>query len=279
MLTTVSVSIEKPHPPSSNNTGQVTSEWSAVGHATATGKSGRVIHGLQEDIALLTRENSVIRARTEETQRMNDVLKTQVQTMIDQIHNLETANERNLQSIARKDDKIQSLKTEVQNEKDRRQRVEGEAAEINQSMGEARDEFNRKTAELSEMANLANTQYNALAHSAQRERSETRRKLQIIREDIASLKGVGERKDVPVERLDAVMAQKNREIETSKESFDKLFEDYTTYKQVHDDEVSGLIARGHANEAKWNVAFASLKETQDKMKWTIAQDRRQRPDR
>lgn len=210
---------------------------------------------------------------------MNDVLKTQVQNMMDQTRNLELANEANLTSIARKDRKIEGLKEELRNEKDRRLRAEGETTQINQSMGEARDDFNRQSAELSEIASYASTQYNALAHSSQRDRAETKRKLQLIREEIGSLKLAREKKDLHIERLDAVMSQKNREIESSSFAFDKLFEDYVRYKQMHDDDLRGLVERGHIHEAEIDAALVSLKETQDKMKWTIAQDRRQRPER
>lgn len=112
----------------------VSTEWSsAVGHA-ATGKSGRVIHNLQEDIARLTRECSVYRSRAEETQRINDAFRTQVQTMTEQIRNLELANETNLHSISRKDRKIEDLRLEIQSERDRRHRAEKETDETNQLM-------------------------------------------------------------------------------------------------------------------------------------------------
>ena len=276
------VSIENSPPPSypqsanTSNGQSTTSEWSAVGHATATGKSGRVIHSLQEDIARLTRECSVFRARAEETQRMNDVLKTQVQNMVDQIGNLELANETNLNSISRKDRKIEGLKSELQSEKNKRQRAEAETNKINQSMLETRDEFNQKTAQLNEYSNYYQVQYDVLVHSSRRERAETQRKLQLIRGDIITLKKASEEKSIQMDRLETIMSQKNREVETSKENFNKLFEEYTSYRKTNDDEVRGLIERGHENESKMDSAIGSLKETEGNMKWTMQHDRVQR---
>jgi hypothetical protein len=165
--------------------------------------------------------------------------------------------------------KIEELRTELQNEKDRRVKAEGETRNIHQLMAEAQDDFHRKCAELNEMANHARTQYDVLAKSSQRERGDQQRKLKAIRDDFLSLKEEHESKGVEMERLDAVMAQKNREIEASKENFDKLFEDYEAYKKARDEELGGLIERGRQGEANLDAAYASLKETEGLMKWTI----------
>ncbi|EAW15220.1 uncharacterized protein ACLA_058820 [Aspergillus clavatus NRRL 1] len=262
---------ESTSPISSNPTNgdASTTEWSsAVGHA-ATGKSGRVIHNLQEEIARLTRECSVYRSRAEETQRMNDAFKTQVQNMTERLRNLEQANETNLQSISRKDKKIEELRAEIQSEKDRRLRAEGETDKFQQLMNENRDGFNRKCAELQEIANHARTQYDVLAKSGQRERADQQKKFKTIRDDFLALKAEHEKKNVHLERLDAVMAQKNREIEIGRERFDQLFEDYEAYKKAHDEEVRALLERSYQGEANLDAALATLKETEEKMKWAI----------
>ncbi|KAE8148414.1 hypothetical protein BDV25DRAFT_131233 [Aspergillus avenaceus] len=247
----------------------LTTEWSsAVGHA-ATGKSGRVIHNLQEEIARLTRECSVYRSRAEETQRMNDAFKTQVQNMTERLRNLEQAHETNLHSISRKDKKIEELRVEVQSEKDRRQRAEMETNKFHQLMDDDRDDFNRKCAELQEIANHSRTQYDVLAKAGQRERADQQRRLKAIRDDIDALKARQDEKNLHVERLDAVMAQKNREIEVGRENFDKLFETYESYKKAHDEEVGSLVERGRQCDLKLDAGLAALKEAEGQMKWVI----------
>ncbi|KAI9044758.1 uncharacterized protein KD926_011729 [Aspergillus affinis] len=255
--------------PNPTNGDTSTTEWSsAVGHA-ATGKSGRVIHNLQEDIARLTRECTLYRSRAEETQRMNDAFKTQVENMAERLRNLETANEMNLHSITRKDGKIEELRVEVQSEKDRRRRLEEQTNKAQQLMDEARDDFNRKCAELQEVANHSRTQYDVLAKAGQRERTEQQKKFKSIRDDFLALKGQHEEKNLQLERLDTVMAQKNREIEVSRENFDRLYEDYEAYKKAQDDEVRTLIEKGQQGDARMEAALASLKETEGQMKWVI----------
>ncbi|OOF96392.1 hypothetical protein ASPCADRAFT_206585 [Aspergillus carbonarius ITEM 5010] len=244
-------------------------EWSsAVGHA-ATGKSGRVIHNLQEEVARLTRDCSVYRSRAEETQRMNDAFKIQVQNMTERLRNLEQANETNLHSISRKDKKIDELRAEVQTERDRRAQIEGETRKTTQLMDKARDDFNRKCAELQEISHHSQTQYDVLAKTGQRERAEHLKKLKLLRDDFVALKKRSDEKDLQVERLDALMSEKDRELETSRAKFEALFADYEAYKRAQDEEVRSLIESGREGEAKINAALASLQETQGQMKWAI----------
>ncbi|GAD94223.1 hypothetical protein NFIA_098140 [Paecilomyces variotii No. 5] len=244
-------------------------EWSsAVGHA-ATGKSGRVIHNLQEDIARLTRECSLQRSRAEEAQRNNEALKTQLQNMTERVRNLELSHEANLHSISRKDRKIEELRGEIQTERERRESAEGETRKIHQIMTDSRDNFNRKCAELQEIANYSQTQYDVLAKTGKRDKADMQKKLNTMREDFASLQRQNNEKDIQLQRLDVIMAQKNREIETATERTERLLESYDTYRKGNDQELRQMIERGHEKDKIIDEALASLKETEAKMKWTI----------
>lgn len=244
-------------------------EWSsAVGHA-ATGKSGRVIHNLQEDIARLTRECGVYRSRAEETQRMNDVFKTQVHNMTERLRNLEQANDTNLQSITRKDRKLDELRAEAQAEKDRRLRAEGETSKANRLMNDTRDEFNRQTATLQETAQYYQSQYDVLAKSGQRERADQQKRLKTIRDDYMALKKTHDTRDVNLQRYDELLAEKDREIEAARAKFDQLFQAYESYRTVNDEEMRTLIENGRQKEAALDAALASLKETEGRMKWVM----------
>ncbi|PWY89272.1 hypothetical protein BO70DRAFT_164357 [Aspergillus heteromorphus CBS 117.55] len=246
-----------------------TSEWSsAVGHA-ATGKSGRVIHNLQEEVARLTREMTLYRSRAEETQRMNDAFKTQVQNMTERLRNLEQANETNLHSISRKDKKIDELRAEMQGEKDRRTQAEGESRKFNQLMDAARDDFHRRCAEMQETSSHSQAQYDVLAKTRQREQVEHLKKLKLLRDDYISLKKHSDASVHQLERLDAMMADKDREIEQTRARFDNLFANYEAYKQAQDEEVGRLIENGRQGEARLDAALASLKETEGRMKWVL----------
>ncbi|KAL1855624.1 mother-specific HO expression [Paecilomyces lecythidis] len=232
-------------------------------------QSGRVIHNLQEDIARLTRECSLQRSRAEEAQRNNEALKTQLQNMTERVRNLELSHEANLHSISRKDRKIEELRGEIQTERERRENAEGETRKIHQIMADSRDDFNRKCAELQEIANYSQTQYDVLAKTGKRDKADMQKKLNTMREDFANLQRQNNEKDIQLQRLDVIMAQKNREIETATERTEKLLESYDAYRKGNDQELRQMIERGHEKDKIIDEALASLKETEAKMKWTI----------
>ncbi|KAL3449022.1 hypothetical protein BJX65DRAFT_273918 [Aspergillus insuetus] len=246
-----------------------TTEWSsAVGHA-ATGKSGRVIHNLQEDIARLTRECSLYRSRAEETQRINEAFKTQVQNLTDRLQNFEHSHEMNLHSLSRKEKKIEELRAEIQAERERRQRAEDEKEKFRQLMDEAQDDFHQKSAELTEIANHSRTQYDVLAKAGQRERADQQRRLQGIREEFIVLREKHEQTNSQIDRLDSIMAQKDQELELARANFENFSKKYETYKRTHDEEVRSLIEASQQGEARFSASLATLKETEGRMKWVM----------
>ncbi|KAK2875165.1 hypothetical protein FQN49_001730, partial [Arthroderma sp. PD_2] len=140
------------HPSNGELNATSPTEWSsAIGHAM-TGKSGRVIHNLQEQITRLTRECNLHRTRAEETQRMNEILKQQLQTVTDRLRNSEQSHEASLITIARKDRKIEDLKSETQGEKNRRLKAENDALETTQLAAQQREDHQRAFAEAQEVA-------------------------------------------------------------------------------------------------------------------------------
>jgi hypothetical protein len=243
-------------------------EWSAVGHA-ATGKSGRVIHNLQEEIARLRRECSVYRSRAEETQRSNETLKTQTQNMSERLRNLEQVNETNLNSIARKDRKIDDLRLEIQHEREKRKGAEADASKTNDMMRDERENHNREQAEALELAKYHQTQYEVLASATKREKADLGRRVKGLFDELGALKGAHERHVLSSDHLEVIAEQKNREIEALKEVHEKLLDSHVQYKKFKDDELRDTLEQGRAYNAQLDTMVTSMKETQGKMKWVM----------
>lgn len=251
-----------------SNPGEAPTEWSAVGHA-ATGKSGRVIHSLQEDIARLTREMSVWRSRAEETQRSNETLKTQLQNTTGRLHNLEQVNETNLYSIARKDRKIEELRNELNAERTKRQDAEVNATKTNQTMREERENHNREQARSQEIAKYHESQYEVLASTSKRDKADLDKKINAIFAQVRVMADSQVKQTVSFDRLDVISDQKNREIEGLKDIHEKLMAAHAKYKQTKDDELRGAIERSHANDDSIDAALVSIKEVETEMKWVM----------
>jgi hypothetical protein len=202
-------------------------------------------------------------------QRSNEALKSQLQNVTERLRTSEQSNEVTLSSIGRKDRKVEELRTEIRNERTRRQNAEAETSKVHLLMAEAQDGFNRKSAELQEITDHTRTQYDALTKAAQRDKAELQRKFKSVRDDIFALRRESEKKDIHLERLEVIMAQKNREIEAGRERTEKLFVAYEAYKCENEREMRLLIEKGHQNDAVINATLSSLRETEEKMKWAI----------
>ncbi|WEW58406.1 mother-specific HO expression [Emydomyces testavorans] len=256
-------------PTTMTNGATSTAEWSsAVGHAM-TGKSGRVIHNLQEEIARLTRECTLHRSRAEEAQRINEALKQQLQTVIERLRNSEQAYELNLAAVDRKDRKIEDLKAEVRSEKERRIRAEEDAHRTTQLATEERIECHRALAEAQETAQQARSQYETLSQARLRDRREYQFRLNTIRRELGELSSREAERQNQLNRFDVIIEQKNREISASRdrmERFSRLFEEY---KAAQDQIIRKLIDKGHQNDSAIHDVVAEAKDVTDKMKWVI----------
>ncbi|KAJ5210024.1 hypothetical protein N7491_009837 [Penicillium cf. griseofulvum] len=255
-------------PAETSNGDAPTSEWSAVGHA-ATGKSGRVIHNLQEEIARLTRECTLYKSRAEEYQRTNEAYKIQQQNMNERLRNLEQVNETNLNSIARKDRKLEELRLDLQHERSKRQDAEMVANQTNYTMREERENHNREQARLLEIAKHHETQYEVLSSATKREKAEFVKRINAIWAEFTTIADAQKTHIHSTERLEVLADQKNREIDSLKESYEKLLANHSAYKEVKDNEFRDTIESAKSNNDNIAGVLAQLKETETEMKWAI----------
>lgn len=245
------------------------SEWSSAIGPAMTGKSGRVIHNLQEDIARLTRECNLHRCRAEEAQRINEVLKQQLQNTTDRLRNSEQSHEANLNSIARKDRKIEDLKAEVQSEKNRRVQAEEDTHKTNQLAAQERDEHQRAFVEALETANRSQCQYDTLSQARTRDRNEYQSRFNTMRKELKELCTREAERQNDLRRLDVIIEQKNREINTGSERMDQFCALFHEYKEQSDKIVQDLLTKGQKNNTSIDDVLDEAKEATDKMKWII----------
>lgn len=270
MIIDAMTTITRPTPTSPNGETPPNLEWSsAVGHA-ATGKSGRVIHNLQEEIARLTRECSVQRSRAEEAQRSNEAYKAQLHGITDRLRNLEQVHETNVNSISRKDRKIESLRAEIESERSRRLEAEEDSRKTTNLANEERENHHRELAHAQEVAKLNSTQYDALVKTSLKQKRGYEARLNELRDQISGVCDREQDKKVRLERLDVIISQKNREIESGRERTERILQAYEEYKEERDLEIRNLIERGYQKESTIDESVAELLEVRDKMKWTMA---------
>lgn len=192
-----------------------------------------------------------------------------MQNMSDRLRNLEQVNETNLNSIARKDRKLDELRTELQTERAKRQEAEREASKTNQMMRDEQEIHNREQAHSQEVVKYHEAQYEVLVGTTKREKADFSRRIKAIWNEVHSIAEAQKTKDVCSERLDVIADQKNREIEVLKEAHEKLLASHASYKNTKDNELRGTIERAHANNAMIDATIESIRETQAQMRWAL----------
>lgn len=248
--------------PSSNT------EWSAVGPAM-TGKSGRVIHGLQEDIARLTRECTLHRMRAEEAARSADTLKLQLQSVTDRLANSEVWLEANTQSLARKDRKIADLKAEAASERGRRAAADAAADRTAQLAAADREKHARSIAEAGDRANCATAQYNVLSRSISRDRRDTTARLARFRRDLDDLVARDAERQRQLVRLDVVMEQKDRELVAERARADRAIYLFEEYRAARDADQADVLARARARGSEFDDVLSEAQEAIGRMRWVV----------
>lgn len=212
---------------------------------------------------------SVWRSRAEETQRSNEALKIQLQNTTERLHNLEQVNETNLLSLARKDRKIEELRSELNAERTKRQEAEVNATKTNQTMREERATHNREQARLEEIAKYHATQYEVVVSSTKREKAEFDKRIDDAFAQVRRFADAHAKQRVSSDRLEVICDQKNRAIEVMGAANEKLQAAHAEYKQYKDNELRGEIERSHTNNDAIEKALAEIKEVQDEMRWVM----------
>lgn len=217
----------------------------------------------------MTRECSLHRSRAEEAQRINEVLKQQLHNLTDRLQNLEQAHEADLNSIARKDRKIDDLKAELQSEKNRRQKAEDDARRTDQLATQERDEHHIALTEAQETAHHARTQYDVLVRSRSREQGEYQTRFRTFRQELDELCERERERQNQLSRFDVIIEQKNRELEAGRDRMDRCEQLFREYKEHSDLALRDLVEGGNRNDAEIDRVVSEATEVADKMKWIL----------
>lgn len=244
-------------------------EWSAVGHAAATGKSGRVIHNLQEEVARLKRDSALWQSRAEESQRNNEALKIQLQNMADHLRTMEQLNETNTRSIERKERKIEALRAELHTERTKRHDAQIVANETNEAMRVERQNHHRELARMQEEAKYYENRYEVLSNATRREKADLGHRVDELWARLRAMSEAQASQSVCAERLMVIGDQKDREIDGLHEKFERVLALFAEYKKEKDKEFRDTVDQARGQNSLIDAALAQLKETEEKMKWVI----------
>lgn len=178
-----SVDFRSPKTPAS----EASEGWSAVGKATISGRSGRVIERLQSDLDQAKRDNKALKLSYDELHTSHGLLSVEVESLRSSAETNESIVDSLQTQAARKDRKIKELREDLIEEKSVRQKTEVAYAKVLTESEKRVNEAERQNAKAQEMNKYHQTQYEVVSESMQQLRSEYERKCASLKKTSSSL--------------------------------------------------------------------------------------------
>ena len=246
-----------------------TSQWSsAVGHASTTGKSGRVIERLQSDIDRLHREAQLLKMRHDEVEKNNETLNTRNQYLQDRNSNYDQSHEANLRQLARKDRQLEDLREEVKREKERTSRAEDQARAASISEQEWREQASKAKA----VASQRESEYDAIVSCRNMDNDRHQHGLDKVRSSFEQLLRQREEDVGKQKKLEIIAEQQKQTIGQLEELTNKLNANFKAYRTEIDSAITGLRDNASGNDEAMKQKLAEMQETTERMRWIMKVD-------
>lgn len=226
-----------------------------------------MIHNLQEDIARLNRECTLQQLRADETRQANETLKLQMKNLQEARDHAQQLHETDMHSISLRDRRIESLKTELARERERRGKAEEDSKHTNQIAADDRVTHHREVAEAQEIAAHLRVQYETLAKAQSRDRGETQARINRFKGQVADIVAREAERQRQIVRLDVLMEQKNRENDLQRERMNNFIRFFDEYKERNDVLVNGMLGQARLNDERIDVLVEEATDAVKKFKW------------
>ncbi|KAL8791044.1 MAG: hypothetical protein Q9213_000251 [Squamulea squamosa] len=244
--------------------------WSsAVGRAT-TGKSGRVIERLMAENDRLRREKNLTDVKLEEEVRRGDSAKSAMEGLRSTNDNLTTIHEADKSILARRERKLEEMKSDLEVERQRREKAELETKETCRERDEAVERLRRELRVATEQSTRATTQYDVISMSFRGLRDDQSRTTRELKAQMASLQEAMTADQQIHASMQTAMEHYRSEFERAQDANRRLQTAFETYKGEAEQELKNIrqVAqkRSEANDRKQE----EMQAVTDEMRYVIS---------
>lgn len=242
-----------------------TTQWSsAIGHAS-TGKSGRVIERLQQQIDQVNREKQLLKLRHEEAEKATDMLSTRNQYLQDRISTYESSHEANLRQLQRRERQVEDLREELRREKLRTSRAE-EAMKV-ASVSE--DVCKEQAAQARAIAQHKEAEYDAIAACRNMDNDRHQNGLNKIRANLEYLLQQRVEDLEKQKRLEIIAEQQKQTIEQLEELTKRLSSNFKMYSNEIDSAVEDLRKSTGDHDRMVHEKVKEMQKVTGQMRWVM----------
>lgn len=221
-------------------------------------------------------------AREDETKRVSAAQSKAENSRADFQH-LQVLADTNARAIERKDRKLEELKATLDAEVHRRKVAEQRAEEALKMLGDTRSETQRELAQAYDMKHMADTHLETARDGFKRITESYEKKLKNINDELQELRRQRVEDADKIRRQAIISDQLHHEMSRTTRTESNLTNMMEAYKAEHKKEMDALIAEAEKmrqalpeKEEEAQALIDQMKETRDKMRWVMTQQKRQK---
>jgi chromosome segregation ATPase len=249
-------------------------QWSsAIGHATTTGKSGRVIERLMAENDRLKKDLELQLLRSQELERNLQTMRPQLDALRTENDNLSHANSMETNLLSRRDRRIEQLKEEVASERSRREASERLARQHEREKDEMQEQSRRDVQRALEESKHSTTHASILEQSHHQLSTEYRQRAERWRKEVAVLHAQRQADDAKVARLEVISEQMATELEQTRTLQAEYQKQYQEYKTATEEWKVGLESVANNEQARTRKLSEDMLSTTKQMKWVMANEK------
>ena len=219
-------------------------------------------------------------AREEEGKRVS-AGRSKAEESRSEVQHLQVLVDANARALDRKDRKIEELKAMLETESKRRVTAEQRAEEALKMLGDTRSETQRQLASAYEQKHLAETNADTAREGYKRLTDGYEKQVRAMRDELKTLRQARIEDADKIRRQAIIGEQLQHETSRALRTEDKMHNMMGKYKEEHRKELAGLEQEARqmrsalpAQERKAQGLVTEMENTRDKMKWVMAQNRR-----
>ncbi|KAF2859157.1 hypothetical protein K470DRAFT_259172 [Piedraia hortae CBS 480.64] len=241
-------------------------QWSAIGHATTGGKSGRIIERLMSDNDKLNRQLKAAELKVLAYQDELALFKPRMDALKHENENMLHASSVDSSLLARRERKIEELKSDLKFQTERAEKAESSARRSRAELDELRKKQSRENQALVDEAKHAVTHSEILETSYRQLKTELATRKEVWENDLKALKAEQRDNKTRFARLDLVHEQMRLENERMK----KVNEDLRALWDGCERDYKASLEGAQREEELLREKRKEMQDTLDKMKWVMA---------
>lgn len=217
----------------------------------------------------LQREKTLASAKYEEELKRSESARSAVESLRASNENLTSMHESDTNLLAKKERKIEELKEELENERQRRERAEMETKETRYERDAVVQRLTKEVMEERELSRRSATQYEVLQHSWKSQGERYDRQIQKLKESMKALHDVISEDKQTLAHIDVITEQLGQECEKTRKVKEGLIQGFEAYKYEQEKEIGEMRERAQRNDHGYNYLVREVNAVIGEMKYVV----------